>query len=328
MSYPNCLSQSIYLIVTLIVIRGPLDITWAPIPNFAGDMIAAFAFGCVLLKSFSWPKPDIARAIQIFKSSWQIALSRVLRHLIFTFDVIAIGFVLTEYDVGLYTAPYRICFVFLAVATTIHISYLPDLARAWGTDPAEVNRLTNNSLWLALSISAPIFIGGAFVARPLLTLILGQDFSPGAESLQLLLASIFLIFIHKAFHNLLLTAHKLRGEVWVMIAAAAISIVLNLLLLPRYGIVAAAFSTACVEALVLLASWWLESRLNLRVTGVGFFPVLLACGGMLIVLALLGNQTSIFILIPTGAFVYAFLLILFRGVPPDMPFYSRLSFKR
>ena len=107
------------------------------------------------------------------------------------------------------------------------------------------------------------------------------------------------------------------GSVGAVGAAAAFNVLLNLVLIPRFGIVGAAVATVMAEALLLLlglvAVYKIGARLPLR----PLLRPLLAGTVMGAGLIILGPDRALAIYLPAGFFTYVLALLLFRGLPRD-----------
>lgn len=112
------LGQVFYVGTVLLVVRGPGDVVLVPLAQFLGEVSAALLLAVSVFR-LGEIKLDLREGLSILRSSGFLTLSRLLRTLIFTFDVVLLGFLLGEREVGLYTAPYRFCFLLLALAAAI-----------------------------------------------------------------------------------------------------------------------------------------------------------------------------------------------------------------
>ncbi|HHT9119330.1 MAG TPA: flippase [Candidatus Hypogeohydataceae bacterium YC41] len=313
------LGQVLYVGTLLLVVRGPGDVMLVPLAQFLGEMGAALLLAVSLfhLVHLGEIKLNLREGLRILRSSGSLTILRVLRTLIFTFDVVLLGFLLGEREVGLYTASYRVCFLLLAISTTIHISYLPGLTRALDQSIRQVSDLAVRSVELSSVISIPMIVGGMILAGPLLTTLFGPEYLEAVAPFRLLLLSIGFIFIFGAIHNILLVCNRMKVEMWIVAAAAGLNIVLNLILIPRYGLVGAAFATVLAEGLNLLmgllAIYEIGIRLDLR-------PVLrplLAAGMMGAGLLALGLGQGLALCLGEGFIIYVLALAVFRGIPQD-----------
>jgi len=310
------LGQVLYVGTVVIVVRGPEDVIFVPLAQFLGEGSAALLL-LVSVFRLGEIKLDLHEGLNILQSSGLLTLSRLLRTLIFTSDVVLLGLLLGEREVGIYAAPYRFCFVLLAIATAIHVSYLPALTRASVQGPGHVADLADRSLELSCALSAPLIVGGMILVDPLLSTLFGPGYLEGAAAFRLLILSIGFIFISGAIHNILLIYNRMLVEMWIVATATGLNIGLNMILIPRYGLVGAAFATVLAEGFILLAGLLAVYKIGIRLD---FWPLprlLLAAGVMGAGLIALGPSWGLALCLSLGFILYVGVLAVFRGIPQD-----------
>ena len=118
------IGQVLYAGAIFLIVNESSDVAFVPLAQFFGEICAALMLALPLfyLKKI---KLDLRDGFRILRSSGFWAISRLLRTAMYTFDVVLIGFLLGEQAVGLYTAPYRICFLLVALAVAVYVPYLP-----------------------------------------------------------------------------------------------------------------------------------------------------------------------------------------------------------
>lgn len=318
------LGQVLYVGALLLFVRDVNDVLIVPLAQFVGEMSAALLLLIPLLIPFGKINLNLLEGWRILRSSGYLTVTRMLRAIIYSFDIVLIGFWLGERAVGLYTAPYRICFVFVAIAAAIHISYLPSITRAFADGIEQAQEVANRAINLGATIAAPMVVGGMILAAPLLEFIFGAEYIEGAMAFRLLLLSIGFIFIHAVNHNLLLVSNRTRTEMNFYIIAAAINVGLNLIFIRRYGIVGAATVTALVEGLTLLMGLFVLYRagIHLKVLQMMLPPVVasLLMGAVIIAL---GTGQMLFVLLAVGGVSYLVFLVIFSGMIKDTPLYRQ-----
>jgi O-antigen/teichoic acid export membrane protein/SAM-dependent methyltransferase len=314
--------QSLYVGMVLLVVHRPQDVVYVPVAQFSGEIFTALLLAVPIL-ALNKTGVNVYEGLRILKSSGPLTLSRLLRTLIFSSDVVLLGFMAGERAVGLYNAPYRLCYLLLALSVAVQVSYLPPIARASVLGFKQMSVLAGRSMELASSLGIPLTVGGIILAGPLLNAVFGPDYVEGAAAFRLLLLSIGFIFISSVAHNLLLAADRLKIETWIIAAAALLNVGLNLLLIPRYGLVGAAFSTALAEGLILFLTLMTVSRLGIRPG----YPSLIrpALAGLLMGASLigLGRQQHLVLGLVVGTTVFVAALAAMRGVPRDVEIYLR-----
>ena len=205
------LGQILYVGTILLVVKGPEDIMLVPLAQFFGEVSAGLLLAVSILR-LGEIKLELREGLSILRSSGFLVLSRLLRTIIFTFDVVLLGFLLGEKEVGLYTAPYRICFLLLTIIDVTYVSYLPAVTRALLHSIKRVEYITKRSVGVSAAIAAPMVIGGIVLAGPLLQAVFGPDYLEGAWAFRLLMLSIGFISIHRAIHNILIVSDRLKVE--------------------------------------------------------------------------------------------------------------------
>jgi len=316
------LGQTLFVVLVLLFVRGPGDVVYVPVAQFAGEVVAASVLTMLLLRvgPVEW---HFSEGLRILRSSGNLLASQILRTLIFNFDVLLLGFLLGEKPVGLYVAPYRFCFLLLAIAVAIQTSYLPAFTRAAAVGPAALGEITKRAMAFSAAVGAPLVVGGMVVARPLLRAFFGPDYVDGTTAFRLLILSIGLIFLHGHLQNIFLVRDQTFKQMLIIAGGTALNIVLNFLLIPAWGIAGAAASTVAAEGLILVLAW-----LAVRAIGVCFrfsatLRPVLAAAVMGATLLALRTAENLALSVIVGAAVYAAALVLLRGIPED----TRLGFR-
>ncbi len=318
------LGQVLYVGALLLFVKDVNDVLIVPLAQFVGEMSAALLLLIPLLIPFGKIKLNLREGWQLLQSSGYLTVTRILRAIIYSFDIVLIGFWLGEREVGLYTAPYRICFVFVAIAAAIHISYLPSITRAFADGTGQAQEVANRAINLGATIAAPMVVGGMILAAPLLEFIFGAEYIEGAMAFRLLLLSIGFIFIHAVNHNLLLVSHRTKTEMKIYMIAAAINILLNLIFIRRYGIVGAATVTAIAEGLTLSMGLFVlyQAGIHLKILRMIFPPVIASLFMGAIIFAF-GSGQMLFALLAVGGISYLIFLVIFSGMISGTPSYWR-----
>ena len=319
------IGQVLYAGAIFLTVNESSDVAFVPLAQFFGEICAALILTLPLfyLKKI---KLDLRDGFRILRSSGFWVISRLLRTVMYTFDVVLIGFLLGEQAVGLYTAPYRICFLLVALAVVVHTSYLPIITRAATSELTlpEVGIIAERSLNFAAAVAAPLVVGGIIVAAPLLVAVFGNDYAAGTGAFQFLILSVGIVFLFGAIHNIFMAVNRLKTEMKIFAVAAAVNIGLNILIIPRYGIVGAGFVTAFAEVLTVVLGLIAVNRIGVSFSLRPIWRPLLASLLMGAVLLLLGTNHGLILQLFAGGCSYLLALIVLRGIPPDARFFFQI----
>jgi O-antigen/teichoic acid export membrane protein len=158
-----------------------------------------------------------------------------------------------------------------------------------------------------------------------LTLLFGASFRAGSDAFRLLLASTGLLFLHGTLHNVFLVRDRLRLQAWIFGGAAGVNLVLNLLFIPRYGLVGSALATLIAEGIILTAGLAAVRSWGWRPTLAPLGRPTLAAALMAMVLLVLPAAVPVGVRIGAGGLTYVAVLGLAGGFPPEVKRLLRFS---
>lgn len=221
---------------------------------------------------------------------------------------------------GLYGSAYRVLeqahFVPVSVLTTL----APLIASLW---PHERERMLRIVGLAARLLAIGSFGALAFVtvaAKPVMRLIFGDEFVPGAQALPVLGGAFVFICFGYLIGNLLLVLGLAGRMVVVALVGLVVNVVGNVLLIPRYGFMGAAWMTLVTEvAVVGTGGWFVLRRLGIRRPNVRpLVRVALAAGilgGALAACAAAG--AGLFLLVVAACLAYPLSLLALGAVNLD-----------
>jgi len=261
---------------------------------------------------------DPALLSRLSRYGGPLAVTAALSFLIGSSDRFLIGWLLSDAAVGRYAVAYDLTsFSIGLLLTIVNLAAYPLVVRALEDHGLERARqqLTASSTAL-LAVGLPAAIGLIVLARPLAGLLLGAQFQADAATLIPLIAVAALLrdlkayYFDLAFH----LGRNTLGQIWVTLAAACVSIGLNLWLIPRFGLVGAACANISAYAVALVLSWLLGRRVfALPRPSVDSLKIALAAlvmGGGLWLLAGATGPLAVLAQVVVGALVYASMMLI------------------
>lgn len=310
------LAQTVYVAILLLVVRGPEQVFWVPMALTVGEMVAVAFLAVPLLATWTgvaawW------RAWRVLKSSGFLVASSLLGALTRTTDIVLIAILLDETQVGLYSAAYRVCFLILGIAVSLHWTYLPRLAKIDKNDGPAMQGLLDRAFEAGGSLAIPFVVGGWILATPLLAGLFGSDYASGYGAFRFLILAMGLFFLHGFFFQVMVVFDRTRPELPIRGTAATLNLVLNLLLIPRLGITGAALATVVAEGVILVWRWAVCRRLGVTVGSRFLWKPLGAAVGMAVVMLWMAPRVPWLLTFVTGGVSYVLFLILLRGFPRD-----------
>jgi O-antigen/teichoic acid export membrane protein len=169
---------------------------------------------------------------------------------------------------------------------------------------ADLVRLVGRNLRLLAGFIVPVAIAGSFAAEPAVTVLFGAAYAAGGTPLAVLLWSVVLAFLSSTVSYALAAA----GRGWLLTTASAagatVNVVLNLLLIPEFGMLGAAAATVAAEATVL-AVVGRAARSLVEPAALIHLLRIVPAAALMVVVALVVNPISTWLAVAIGIGVYA-----------------------
>jgi O-antigen/teichoic acid export membrane protein len=200
------------------------------------------------------PRPRRALLGPLVRASLPVGISLLLIVAYGRIDQVIVFKVAGSSAAGLYGSVYNVLeqgqFVPISILTTL----APIIAASWPNDRARLLRTTRRASELMAVAS---FGGLAFAivaATPIVRLLFGPAFVPAAPALPVLAGAAVCICFTYVTDNLLVALGLQQRRMFIGLLALAGNIAGNLILVPSFGFMAAAWMTVATEAFVLGAS--------------------------------------------------------------------------
>ncbi len=189
-----------------------------------------------------------------------VGLNGVFATVLFRIDTVMLAIFASDRIVGRYSSAYRLLEATLFVSWAIGGALFPVISRLTRNSDPPVAIVLTRGMKLALAITLPAAAGAAALARPLLELIYGADFGPGATALAILAPTIALYPVGYLFDMLLISQDLQRITAWVMGLVALENVLANLVLIPWLSLEGAALSTSISQVLLIAGSFAFAGR--------------------------------------------------------------------
>jgi O-antigen/teichoic acid export membrane protein len=270
----------------------------------------------------SAPQGDTATAPLAWRPLWRgmigesfpLMLNHFLATIFFQIDVVILQPYHGDRVVGQYSTAYKWLQAINVIPSFFTQALMPLLSRQVGDgDMPAFRRTYHLAVKLLIALALPAAVVFTFAAVPLTALLGGAEYLPnGAIALQIMIWSIPLGWINSLTQYALIALNLQQRITRAFIVAVAFNISSNLLLIPSFSFVAAAYTTIASEAVLLLMFGWMVQR---AVGGVAWLELawrpLLAAGAMAAVTAALWGLQPLLALAAGGA-VYAVVVLALR----------------
>ncbi len=220
---------------------------------------------------------------------------------------------------GYYGAVYQMLERAHLIPISVMTTLSPVIASAWPDHRERMLRVVRLAAeFLALGSLGALAVA-IVAAEPLVRLLFGDAFAPAAPALPVLGAAFVFICFGYLTSNLMLVLGLTRRMVTVGLMALAANIALNLLLIPSYGFMGAAWVTLLTEVVVVgTGAWFVTARLPVHQMPLGRLArIVLAATTLALGLTVVERAGApLGVLLAVAALAYPALLLLLRGVDP------------
>jgi len=276
------------------------------------NTITATILGVLAARLFFRPRLELDRsfASAMLKASAPLMANNLLSKVFFMSDVLLLKPIRGDIEVGYYGAAYRYIRALDVIPSYFTMALFPLISRYAGSQRDSLVRAYKLSIKLLLMVALPVAVGTTFIARQLISILAGPAYLPQSMiALQLLIWYMPVGFINSVTHYVLIAIDQQRFLTRAFVFGAAFNIGSNLLLIPRYGYVAAAVVTALSEVALFLPFYYCVRKNLTALSWLELFwrPVV-AAAAMALVLWLL-RRLTILLAIPLAAVTYFVALV-------------------
>lgn len=195
--------------------------------------------------------PD-AEVKSVLSNSWPFGMASFFYFVYFQSDLVIVQRLAGSADAGHYNVALTILTAILIFPNVVYQKYLmPKIHRWANSDKERFYDVYRKGNVIMLAMGSAICVVGWISAPYLVPFFFGERYVDSIFSVQLLLLSVPLIFTASSAGATLVTSSHMRTKVVYMGVVALVSLMLNFLVVPRWGVVAAAWVKFSCNGLLL-----------------------------------------------------------------------------
>lgn len=225
-----------------------------------GLIATLFVLGKHLTKI--WDAFDKNLVTKIIRDAWPFALLGLLGVVMINTDIVMLGFFRDAAEIGLYSAAQKPIQVIYVIPAIIAAAFLPTATKLIHKDNERLKKLLEQTISTTLLIGIPLALGGIVVGRKLIHLFFGDPYLAAAIPFQILLVTVVIVFPSVVIANTIFAYNEQRNFIKLLLLGTLGNILLNFLLIPKYGIVGSAFATIGAEISANTFIWRKMKKIN------------------------------------------------------------------
>lgn len=256
-TYSTILSLLLQLLITYILVEQTVDIFY-----FSYAYLLAKVIQAVSLYAFYYndkhivirPKLNKKLAKDLLKSSFPMMLAATIGLLYSLQDQLFIKYLLNEHELGIYAVGVKMILVFIILPTLVSNVFYPSLVNKFQQKESSAYTKQLESIYVLFFV---LGVGMCILLYSCSDLIIqalfSSEFSRSTDIMKVYSLLLILSFF-QSINNKVLILHGLEKVIFKRaLFALTINAVLNFTLIPKYGIIGAAYSTVISELFVVLS---------------------------------------------------------------------------
>lgn len=196
-----------------------------------------------------------------------LLFSMLLAQTIYTSsDTTILGLIKGDVEVGLYSTSVKIYNIVNQMVASVAYVVMPQLAAGFAkNDYDEINKLLKYALNFIIVLGLPCLVGINAITKEIIYVIAGEEYLRATTSLHILTIALLFSFIGGWFSNMtLLPSGREKVCLYSCAISSTVNIILNFILIPYYGLNAAAFTTMLAELIgIIFVSRFLDPNIHI-----------------------------------------------------------------
>ena len=235
-----------------LLVKNPAHLLRAPVIYFAATLpiiiIYLMRLGYrvkVKIADFKTMTAHLSGALVI----WLISLCAQVYNIL---DIFILGLFRPLQEVGYFTVSRRVTGTVAVFMLFLANAMLPRLSSSFYLDKAGFRHSINKFLKMAAVFTIVFLVPLALFNKYLITITVGAGYLPASLPLSIMTIGLILILFNLPYSTALIACGLERDVLWQTGACAGLSLILNFILMPTYGMIGASVSFVIVEAVALL----------------------------------------------------------------------------
>jgi O-antigen/teichoic acid export membrane protein len=241
-------AELLIMILMVTLVRGTQNLWYVPLGALAGE--AAFAillFGFLVAKGNGFGlRWDWRSARPVFAKGLPLFVQLTLGLLLYNADLVFLRAMRGHEEVGHYAVAYALISFVANLGMAYAATLLSTISRI-RSNPTEESALYRASLGQVYGLSIAVTVGTCLLAREVILVGFGKGYSGSIVPLQILAWAIPFFLVRNVPWVALIARGRGHLLTTSMVWAVVVNLLLNALLVPRYGTAGAALATVAAE---------------------------------------------------------------------------------
>lgn len=230
---------------------GPIGLMYGVIAGFVATVIVGLP-----LSNLSFALPERADFSRVFSISRYTMFFGPTNFIYFWLDTLIIGVVLTRGDVSAYEVAWQTTRVLVIAVGAINTTLFPKISR-WASqgEHAEIERVIPGAILFGLFLPIPGTAGIMVLGEEILGILYQPAYAIAAVPMALLAGYMIVESTQRVSNSVLTGMDRADIPFRSRLLGVTLAVTLNLVLIPRYGLVGAAIATLTAKFVDTVYQW-------------------------------------------------------------------------
>lgn len=313
-------AQLIYIGAGIVALQLGTSYIWLLVASLV-NLPLAIAILVWLIRRYKYNPPPFklnpGSWWRLIRAGFPFGINQISLTVAYRFDTLLLNSFVASQVIGWYNSAYNFSRSLTTLMAAFSFALVPTLSREYVSNPETVRRWYYHSLRLLLFTGLPIAVGGMLLADKLIPFLYGGEFQPASVAFAILIWDTLLLMYTSLGGNIAQIIGKEAAAARIFGAEAVANLVMNIIIIPQYGMIGAAFVTVATELIGTLLFY----RLFYKEFGAGLDLThtfrLIACAVLMGVVIFVLHDLSMFMVIPLGGVVYVAAVFLTNALTSE-----------
>jgi O-antigen/teichoic acid export membrane protein len=294
-----------------VIFFGKGVVSFALVYLISGIAVLGYYLIVIILSGYiPIPSFNINKWKMLFFGGIPFSMNTLFYFIFFRIDIQLIDFLLGSKAVGFYSAAFKLIDAILCIPSMYCMAVFPIISSLYHKKDPKINLLLDRSIKYLLLLGAPICIGTFLLADKFIYLFYQDKFIPSIEVLQILALGMLVSTVNAVPSNILIGTNLQKASIKIYMFAAFINIILNILIIPVYGITGSAWTMVVTQLVVFIITYYLLKREGYRYPGISDIARITVCSLIMGIVVYFLHGQNLLITVISGAIVYGILMVV------------------
>ncbi len=238
----NLLNQMVFMILGTIALLTGAGYIGLLIASLAGVLVMGLTSNYIVRQvlKLRFDRPAPQRWKPLLKASFPFGVIGMIAEFTRRFDVVFMSFVLTYTAVGWYNVPYNLVLMMLLLAQSLALSMYPTMVIEFDSGRGSIQDTVQRAMRYLLLLSLPVAVGGTLLAKSIIVTLYSQKYMGAIPVMQIIIWGLPFMYLAELLGRASSTMHLEKKAAKMVIIYALITISLDLILIPKFGVGGAA----------------------------------------------------------------------------------------